>query len=166
MFRTVKDFQSHWQYEVDITDKMFRSLTDESLDQRVTPDGRTLGYLAWHIVVTPGEMLAQVGLTLDGPSHETPAPSTAAEIVSAYEVAAKSTATQVATNWDDDTLLLSDEMYGETWLKGQTLFYMTLHQTHHRGQMTVVMRQAGLTVPGAYGPAKEEWAAMGVPALP
>ena len=34
---------------------------------------------------------------------------------------------------------------------------MTLinHQNHHRGQMTVLMRQAGLTVPGVYGPAKK-----------
>jgi uncharacterized damage-inducible protein DinB len=166
MFRTIKDFESHWAYETDVTSRTLDNLTDASLEQRVTPDGRTLGYLAWHIAVTPGEMLAKAGLTLDGPSHEAPAPSTVAEIVAAYDTAAKSTANQVATNWDDNTLLESDEMYGETWTRGQTLFYMTLHQTHHRGQMTVLMRQAGLVLPGAYGPAKEEWPAMGIPALP
>ena len=32
-----------------------------------------------------------------------------------------------------------------------------------RGQMTVLMRQAVLAVPGIYGPAEEEWAAMGLP---
>ena len=47
-----------------------------------------------------------------------------------------------------------------------TLFYLIAHQTHHRGQMTVLMRQAGLRVPGIYGPAKEEWAAFGAPAMP
>jgi uncharacterized damage-inducible protein DinB len=31
--------------------------------------------------------------------------------------------------------------------------------------MTVLMRQAGLTVPGCYGPAAEEWATMGIPAM-
>ena len=35
------------------------------------------------------------------------------------------------------------------------------HQAHHRGQMTVLMRQAGLPVPGVYGPAREEWKAYG-----
>ena len=30
--------------------------------------------------------------------------------------------------------------------------------------MTVLMRQAGLTVPGVYGPAKEEWAVAGMEA--
>jgi uncharacterized damage-inducible protein DinB len=29
--------------------------------------------------------------------------------------------------------------------------------------MTVLMRQAGIKVPGVYGPAKEEWAAYGMP---
>jgi hypothetical protein len=30
--------------------------------------------------------------------------------------------------------------------------------------MTVLMRQAGLKVPGVYGPAREEWAGMGMQA--
>ena len=38
------------------------------------------------------------------------------------------------------------------------------HQYYHRGQMTVLMRQAGLTVPDIYGPAKEEWANFGMEA--
>jgi hypothetical protein len=29
--------------------------------------------------------------------------------------------------------------------------------------MTVLMRQAGLVVPGVYGPAREEWAVYGMP---
>jgi uncharacterized damage-inducible protein DinB len=29
--------------------------------------------------------------------------------------------------------------------------------------MTVLMRQAGLRVPGIYGPAKEDWASMNMP---
>ena len=44
-----------------------------------------------------------------------------------------------------------------------TLQILLFHQTHHRGQMTVLMRQAGLPVPGMYGPAKEDWAKYGMP---
>jgi uncharacterized damage-inducible protein DinB len=44
------------------------------------------------------------------------------------------------------------------------VWYMLENEIHHRGQMTVLMRQAGLKVPGVYGPAKEDWAAMGMPA--
>ncbi|MDM7920662.1 MAG: DinB family protein, partial [Pyrinomonadaceae bacterium] len=69
-------------------------------------------------------------------------------------------------NWNDDTLLQEDNMYGETWTRGLTLFYLMAHQADHRGQMTVLMRQAGLPVPGVYGPSKEEWLAHGMPALP
>ncbi|MGB5893715.1 MAG: DinB family protein, partial [Ignavibacteriaceae bacterium] len=36
--------------------------------------------------------------------------------------------------------------------------------THHRGQLTVIMRLAGLKVLGVYGPAGEERANMGIKA--
>ena len=93
-------------------------------------------------------------------------PASSGEIASAFETAARSVAAQVSENWTDETLLLEDEMYGETWSRGMTLFYLIAHQGHHRGQMTVLMRQAGLSVPGIYGPSKEEWAAFGAPAMP
>jgi uncharacterized damage-inducible protein DinB len=57
-------------------------------------------------------------------------------------------------------------MYGEQWSRGAVLSALILHQVHHRAQMTVLMRQAGLKVPGLYGPAREEWAAMNLPAQP
>ncbi|MDB5020937.1 MAG: DinB family protein, partial [Pedobacter sp.] len=56
------------------------------------------------------------------------------------------------------------EMYGENWEKGKVLRVLIAHQTHHRGQMTVIMRILGLSVVGFYGPAKEEWAEIGMPA--
>jgi uncharacterized damage-inducible protein DinB len=39
------------------------------------------------------------------------------------------------------------------------------HEIHHRAQMTVLMRQAGLKVPGLYGPAKEEWSQYNMPPM-
>jgi uncharacterized damage-inducible protein DinB len=53
-------------------------------------------------------------------------------------------------------------MYGERWTRGFTLFASLLHEVHHRGQMTVLMRQAGLAVPGTAGPSKQEWAQWGM----
>lgn len=166
MIRQIGDFLASWEYETEITTKLFTNLTDASLGQKVTPDGRSLGFLAWHVVITLGEMLAKVGLTIDCPAEDAPAPADAATIVATFEKAAKSVAAEVSANWTDDTLLLEDEMYGETWTRGTTLSLLTNHQAHHRGQITVLMRQAGLPVVGVYGPAKEEWAAMGIPALP
>jgi uncharacterized damage-inducible protein DinB len=59
-------------------------------------------------------------------------------------------------------LLAEDDMYGERWPRGFTLFALVAHQAHHRGQMTVLMRQAGLQVPGVYGPSLEEWTTYGM----
>ena len=90
-----------------------------------------------------------------------------AEILGALtdaSLAARSLADQVRANWTDATLLESDGMYGETWQRGMTALILVLHQAHHRGQMTVLMRQAGLKVPGVYGPAMEDWAVFGMTA--
>jgi uncharacterized damage-inducible protein DinB len=165
MLRKIEDFQKDWEYEAESTGKILNALTDESLSQKVTPDGRSLGFLAWHLTQTLGEMLGLVGLKIDAPAMDTECPTSAAAIAEAYEKAGRSVTEEVAKNWTDETLLQSDNMYGETWVRGLTLFYLIAHQAHHRGQMTVLMRQAGLPVPGVYGPAKEEWAAMGAPAM-
>lgn len=165
MYRKVEDFQRDWTYEAEQTVKLFQNLTDESLNQKVTETGRSLGFLAWHLVQTLGEMPGLVGLKIDAPAHDAMLPASASEIAAAFERAANSVKEEVGKNWTDETLLEEDEMYGETWKRGLTLLYLMLHQAHHRGQMTVLMRQAGLPVVGIYGPAKEEWQAMGMPAM-
>ena len=164
MFRTIEDFQTAWAYEAEMTGKVLLNLTDGSLSQKVNDEGRTLGYLGWHITLTLGEMLGKVGLTIDAPAEDAECPTSATEIARIYGIGGKSVGDEVAENWTNETLLLEDDMYGETWSRGMTLFYLIAHQVHHRGQMTVLMRQAGLRVPGIYGPAREE--AFGQPALP
>lgn len=167
MFRRVEDFLTGWNSEAESTLKILSQLSDRSLAQRVSPDGRTLGFLAWHITVSIPEMLNRTGLAVEGESSgHTPAPATAAELVAAYRHASRSAADQIRARWTDATLDETREMYGESWTIGFTLFALLMHQAHHRGQMTVLMRQAGLTVPGIYGPAREEWAAYGMPAEP
>ncbi len=165
MIRKIEDFQKDWAYEAEATGKIIDALTDETINQKVSDDGRSVGFLAWHSTQTLGEMLGLVGLTVDAPGFDEECPTSVSEIAAAYEKAGKSVSDEVGKNWTDETLLQEDQMYGETWSRGMTLFYLMMHQAHHRGQMTVLMRQAGLAVPGVYGPAKEEWAAMGAPAV-
>lgn len=162
MYTSISKFIKDWNYERDSTLKMFGNLTDESLNQKVTPDGRSLGFIAWHLTQTIPEMMGNTGLKVDGPSAESDVPKSAKEIKDAFEKAANSLSVQLEKNWNDETLLNEDEMYGEKWQRGLTLLYLMLHHAHHRGQMTVLMRQAGLKVTGVYGPAKEEWAAYGM----
>ncbi len=162
MFRRVADFQRGWEQETSSTLRVLGALTDASLAQAVTKDDRTLGRMAWHLATTLGEMMHRTGLKIAGPPHDAPPPASAASIVAAYETAAKAVAEGVS-GWGDATLEVEDEMYGEKWRRGVTLQALVVHQAHHRGQMTVLMRQAGLRVPGVYGPAREEWTTYGMP---
>ncbi len=165
MYRKIEDFEADWTQESASTLKVLRALTDESLNQRVTPEGRSAGRLAWHVAATLPEMLGHAGVKgVDGPSEEQPVPSGAAAIADAYERAASSVADAVRSQWRDEDLGEDVPMYGEMWSRGTVLSILIRHEAHHRAQLTVLMRQAGLAVPGCYGPAKEEWAGMGIPA--
>jgi uncharacterized damage-inducible protein DinB len=166
MYRTIEDFKKDWDYESETTAKIFGKMTDASLGQRVTPGGRTLGSLAWHIVVCLG-MATEAGLPFRAAAeYSSQPPSGVAAIKDTYQKSAAALIASVEKNWRDANLLEEVQMYGMTWTRGYALFAMVKHQAHHRGQMTVLMRQAGLVVPGAYGPAREEWAAIGMEAQP
>jgi uncharacterized damage-inducible protein DinB len=163
MFRTIAEFADAWKYESGSTLKIMQALTDGSLAQKVTPEGRSLGRLAWHIVQTLGEMGGHAGLAVHGADEKTPQPSTAAAIAEAYQASAASVDEAVAATWKDADLPVEIDMYGEKWTRAMALRALIQHEVHHRGQMTVLMRQAGVKVPGIYGPAREEWAAYGMP---
>jgi uncharacterized damage-inducible protein DinB len=163
MITSIADFDRLWTHESNATRALLGELTDASLAQAVSPGGRTLGRLAWHVTQSIQEMLGRVGLSAAGPGEHEPVPASADTIRRAYDEAAESAREQVRTNWRDEMLGLEDDMYGESWTRGFTLMVLVHHQIHHRGQMTVLMRQAGLRVPGIYGPAREEWATFGMP---
>lgn len=163
MYRSIADFTQDWNYERGMTSKVLGNLTDASLGQAVRPGGRTLGRLAWHLVITLVEMPGQAGIKVDGPGQQDPIPATAAEIAARYAETAESFTAAVAAQWTDAELNDDVAMYGQTWKKGVVLHAVMNHEVHHRGQMTVLMRQAGLAVPGIYGPAEEEWAMYGLP---
>jgi uncharacterized damage-inducible protein DinB len=162
MFTSIDDFKNNWTYESSCTRKLMDQLTDKSLSQQIAQDHRTLGRLAWHIVQTIPEMAGHTGLKIGGPDQKEPVPSNAEAIKKAYDIAASSLLEQILSSWDDKTLQIEDDMYGEKWKRGSSLAMLISHEVHHRGQMTVLMRQAGLAVPGVYGPSKEEWTQFGM----
>jgi len=164
MYTSVKTFISDRKHENEFTLKLLKTLTDESLKTKVWAEGRTLGFLAWHITISIGEMMTKIGLSPDCPPEDAPAPDKAADIYNTYEKASSSLLKEVESKLKDE--MLNDEVsaYGQTWKKGVMMSMLSGHEIHHRGQMTVLMRQAGLKVPGIYGPAKEEWAAYGMQA--
>jgi uncharacterized damage-inducible protein DinB len=161
VFRRIEDFRKAWAHDSEAMLTVLRALTDGSLEQPIAPGARTLGRLAWHLTCTLGEMPGRVGLAVDSPAADSQPPASAAAIAEAYDKASRSLLSGLEA-WSNATLDHEDELYGQRWTRGFTLFALLEHQVHHRGQMTVLMRQAGLRVPGIYGPAREDWASMGM----
>jgi uncharacterized damage-inducible protein DinB len=164
MYSKVTEFINEWKYESESTLKVFENLTNDSIDFKPNNNVRSPGRLAWHIVTTLGEMVRGTGLKFDVTPEDTPLPSVATEICDEYRRSSEGMLNAVKKEWSDESLLEEVSLYGEIWKKGKVLSVLVNHQTHHRGQLTVVMRLAGLKVPGVYGPAREEWAMMGMEA--
>jgi uncharacterized damage-inducible protein DinB len=161
MFTTIEHFREQWQIESDGTRKFLSVLTNESLSQKVADDHRTLGRIVWHIVLTIPEMMERTGIAVDGPTEHDPIPADIETIRKKYNRASESLLYEIIKNWRDATLEEEDDMYGTQWKKGLTLFVLLKHEIHHRAQAMVLARQAGIKVPGLYGPSKEEWVHYG-----
>jgi uncharacterized damage-inducible protein DinB len=162
MIGSIAEFIAVWKQEAANTHALLSALTDESMSRSVTEEHRNIGRIAWHITTTLREMMERTGLRIEGPDPESPVPASAAEIARAYEQSSASLATALGA-WTDASLSEQDDMYGEMWRRSFSLQVLLLHQTHHRGQLTVLMRQAGLPIIGLYGPTKDEWAKEGLP---
>ncbi len=162
MFRYIDDFMKAYGSLVGGTTKIFAKLTDKNIHQKVAEGHRELGHIAWHIGVTVPEMMNKTGLGLSTLNPGAIPPGTAAEIQAGYETVTQELISVLKSKWTDDTLGEVDEMYGEQWPRGLTLAILIDHEVHHRGQMTVLLRQAGEVVPGIYGPAQEEWSQYGM----
>lgn len=161
-YTKLSEFLDEWEYESNSTVKLLSNLTDESLSVKVYNNGRTLGFLAWHLATTISEMCSKAGIIFSSTEKENEPPIFAEIIVSTYDKLSKSLIKSIKLNWTDASLNEEVEMYGEKWKRSVVLDTLVNHQIHHRGQITVLMRQAGLRVTGIYGPTKEEWQEMGL----
>ncbi|PYI50684.1 DinB family protein [Paenibacillus flagellatus] len=163
MFTTIETFEAEWRQESATTQKVMDALTDETLAREVAPGFRTLGRLAWHIVTQIHQTAVQTGLELPSPGSEENVPASARELADAYRRTSEALLDAVRSQWTDAKLSETNQVFGQSWPNGLTLRIIIQHEVHHRGQMTVLMRQAGLRVPDVYGPTKEMWGEMGAP---
>lgn len=156
MYTAIDDFLRDYEQERGGTLRVFSVLSDQSLSQPVAPGFRTLGEIGLHISESIAEMAGMIGLKL---AHKTPGAGevkSSRNLADAYRNASNDLMEAVAKQYSNASLTTVDDMYGEKWPRGVTLAVLLRHEIHHRGQMTVLMRQAGLKVPGVCGPSKEE----------
>lgn len=156
MYNTLTEFTEEWSREAAVTDRVLAALTDESLEQSVTMLDRTMGEIAWHITTSMHDILSHVELEFSGKRKTDPPPSSAMEIAESYRQSSKAIIEAMESQWTDATLHQVHDIYGMAWPNTETLNMLIKHQIHHRGQLTVLMRQAGLPIPDIYGPSRKE----------
>lgn len=164
MFLKLDHFLKSWEYESGVTHKLLSALTDDSLKQEITSQNWTLGRVAWHTVCSIRIIASNTNLTFEAPAKDWPVPDSAQFIADSYKQASNSFIQSLRNQWSDKDLEERINFFGQEIPNGSLLLFLIQHQNHHRGQMTVLMRQAGLNVPGIYGPSKEEWATFGMEA--
>ncbi|MCD4837499.1 DinB family protein [Neobacillus sedimentimangrovi] len=162
MYVTIADFIREWNWEASLTQKVLEGLTDDSLNQKVYPEGRTLGRIVWHLTTSIPEYLAHFGLKINEIENAENVPTSAKEIVETFKQISSSAAKTIEEQWTDETLKEVQIAFGRKETNAQILMGLIKHIIHHRGQATVLMRQAGIKPFGVYGPPKEDWIHLGV----
>ena len=154
MYRKVEDFVMDWTQSADGTLQVIRAISDERLDFSIVEGHNSLGWLAWHLVGAAGAFAQFAGLKVEGIDHSEPQPTSVADIASTYKTIAQAVKEE-AKNLTDESLLEEVSSFTGPTERGRLLRAMIDHQNHHRSQMTVLLRQANLTVPPIMGPTKE-----------
>ncbi|MDG0793768.1 DinB family protein [Cohnella ginsengisoli] len=161
MIASISNFVEEWKREAEMTAGLLDSLTDESLKRRIAEDRRTLGDLAWHLITSIQYMNA-LGLAFEGADERDGANRPASALARDYRTVSDRFIDAIQRQWNEANLSDRVEIAGEAWKNGDSLRFALMHQAHHRGQMTVLMRQAGLRPPGLYGPTYETWIEQGM----
>src|SRR5699024_9049920 len=147
MYRKVDDFIHEWERARAGTMKVLEAMTDDKLGQKIVEGHNTLGWLGWHLATAQSYFGDLVGITLNVKAN----PKKAFEIVEIYNKLSQQLADKVKQEFTDASMEENVDMHGSPAPRGAILRTMVDHQTHHRGQMTVLLRQASLPVPGVMG---------------
>jgi uncharacterized damage-inducible protein DinB len=162
MYVTIADFIREWKWEAALTQEVLEGLTDDSLNQKVYPEGRSLGRIVWHFTTNIPEYLTHFGLKVDGVENGENVPASAKEIAESFKNISSCAVKAIEQQWTDESLKEVQIAFGREETNAQVLMGLIKHIIHHRGQVTILMRQAGIKPFGVYGPPKEDWIHLGV----
>jgi uncharacterized damage-inducible protein DinB len=150
------------EQEARTTRRVLERIQDDHLSWRPHATARTLGELALHIATVPGSIAYLATQSeVQAPTFTDPVPTSAAQLVASLDQAI-ARAKELLGGMDDQTLAGSWRMVqGDRELfavpRVQLLRSVMLnHWYHHRGQLTVYMRELGIPVPSIYGPSADE----------
>jgi uncharacterized damage-inducible protein DinB len=148
--------------EAKTTRRVLERVPDDKLAWRPHDKARTLGELALHIAMVPGgvaELATQS--QAQAPQFIDPSPRRASELVPALDQSIAK-AKQALAGMDDRTVTATWRM-----MRGERELFavpriallrsiMLNHWYHHRGQLTVYLKELGVAIPSIYGPSADE----------
>jgi uncharacterized damage-inducible protein DinB len=161
--RVIDGMLQELEQEAATTRRVLERVPDDRLGWRPHPTARTLGQLALHVAIVPGAIaeLAARPSPAQVPQFADPVPGSAAELVPALDEAIAK-ARRALGGLDDGALtatwrlMLGDR---ELFAVPRMAFLrstMLNHWYHHRGQLSVYLRQLGVPIPSIYGPSGDE----------
>jgi uncharacterized damage-inducible protein DinB len=146
------------------TRRVLERVPDKQLTWRPHEKARTLGQLALHIATVPGgvaELVASPSPAQAPQFNNDPSPTSTAELMRALDQSVAK-AKKVLAGMDDTTLMATWRLRnGEREVLAAPRIavlrsVMLNHWYHHRGQLTVYLRQLGVPIPSIYGPSADE----------
>jgi len=157
-------FQNLWDFEAERTVEVISALPTGGYDFRPDPAGRSLGELAWHLAEVDGYTtygIEQGTFTLGVRPPGIERPKSMQALAPDYQRVHAEAAARIRHLVPADLdrrlrHLTGKELSIRQLLWGAVLF----HLIHHRGQLSILCRLAGGTVPGIFGPNREEMARL------
>jgi uncharacterized damage-inducible protein DinB len=150
------------EQEAQTTRRVLERVPDK-LDWRPHPKARSLGQLAMHVAIIPGALaeLATSPSPAQVPNFTDPILESASQLVPTLDESIAK-AKKILTGIDDATLFETLRlMQGEREIfavprVGILRSIMLNHWYHHRGQLSVYLRELDVAIPSIYGPSADE----------
>ena len=158
----IQALQQELDVEKETTRRVLERVPGDRLSWKPHDKSMSLGQLALHIATLPGaiaEMSQHSPFTM--PQFTQPSASTAAELVPALEESVANAKRHLGT-LDDAALtkmwrlVEGDREIFAVPIGGLFRSIMLNHWYHHRGQLSVYLRQLNVPVPSIYGPSADE----------
>jgi uncharacterized damage-inducible protein DinB len=150
------------EHEGHTTRRVLERVPDAKLTWRPHKKARTLGELALHVASVPGAVAALASQSrIQAPEFTDPSPKSASELIPALDESLAK-AKSLLGGMDDATLNGMWQM-----MRGEREIFaiprvallrsiMLNHWYHHRGQLSVYLRELDVAVPSIYGPSADE----------
>ncbi len=150
------------EQEAATTRRVLERIPSDQLGWKPHPKARSLGELAVHVATSQkGVTQALQQSTYEMAMRESAVPATTEEIVAMFDESAASTRAMLDGMSDAD-LMSSWSLTREGVAKftapkaGVVRMIVLNHSYHHRGQLSVYLRQLGVALPSIYGPSADE----------